>query len=76
MQMIYHRYIWAGDSIQQVPHTYRFNAVFKGRTGDRRLPGGVIRVSLQCHILHDMIVILDTLWGDMHEVLFLGKYEK
>jgi hypothetical protein len=35
----------------------------------------VIRVSLQCHILHDLIIVLDTLWGDMHGGFVLGKSE-
>jgi len=36
----------------------------------------VIAVSLQCHLLHDLITVLETLWEEMHMILFSGKSKK
>jgi hypothetical protein len=54
----------------------RFSAIFRVSMEGQRPAKGVIRVSLQCHLLHDLIIALDTIWGDMHVFPFLGKYEK
>jgi hypothetical protein len=33
-------------------------------------------VSLQCQIFYDLIIVLGTLYGHLHGVLFLGKSKK
>jgi hypothetical protein len=61
---------------QQVPHTCRFSVVFRAGMGGQRPQKGMIRLVFADLFFQDLIIDLDTLWGDVHGVQISGKSEK
>ena len=76
MQNTHQRYMWTSDTmVVGVPYL-QMQCNIQSKYGRLKSPRGCDQDEFSVSSLHDLIIVLDTLWGDMHEVLFIGKSKK
>ena len=66
---------WTSDAMAVGAPYLQIQCNIQSNYGRLKTPRAVNKVSFQCHHLHDLIIVLDTLCGDMHGAQFLGKSE-
>jgi hypothetical protein len=70
------KYMWTSDAMATGAPYLQIQCSIQSKYGRLKTPRGCDQGEFAMSSLHDLIIVLDTLWGDMHGVLFLGKSEK